>query len=1326
MLIDGTSGSGKTTFLAAKLVDLLASSVPSSEIIVLCQNSHRKARFANIVLDRLCKTDVCAIEDLPIHTFNGIVYNFLNNNWPIIEKELLTEGKSAILPYLSGLEASEYLLGKSIDIVNSDPQHNFQEFRSGLNLKHQLFRRYRLITENGLTPAELKQRSILYNDIFSIPAGKALNHLKRKTTSLRLFDYLKQTNTFMYLLQSNKITNFSNIKYILVDDFDELNYSAQVFVEFIMNGCKEFYIAGDSTGGARCGYLCANPERWSELLKLTSDVKKLESSSLLNEDAEKLFNVIKSENIEVNPNFKNIEFLASSFTWIEMVNNCANRLKDLLCTYQPSDILIVTPTPDKTLINTLENFCELKFSSLTGARKYTEDKFTFALIIISQLANEKWKMRPSAFEIRMLLAKLLGISVTECQNILEFYKKSRRLPESTDFSCAEYNTRYDNLIKLIYHQLPQEEDYTQQLNKIISEFFPAFIDEDSDFSCLNALVHSYSEFKNIFENSGVINSPAVLEKEWLIHSKNTVVTDNIDFINYESQNKICIATPQMAIDSGIKAKVHIWMDVSSYQWIKSDVGPLYNSWVFRKNWGGEQYSLDIHNKLTSAKTAVLLRKLAVSASDKIYCLSSQIDRAGIENQGGFLNSVFKDEIVHIETSFKPREDQKPVLDYKTGTMAVAAVPGAGKTAILQELIIKLINNGTNTDEILVLTYMDSAARNIIQRLKSGAPSMKDYPTVSTIHGLASGIIRDENNAAMLGLSSDFEVCDDFLRTQIIEELCLSSMPAGEESIKDYLRLMATAISRAKYNGISEAKVRSALHSDTHPNMREFFEIYTAYNNRLKSLNLIDFDDMLMLSCRLFEQYPDVLKTYASKYKYVIEDEAQDSSTVQQKLLGMLTSVHKNLIRCGDTNQAITTTFSSADVEGFRRFISSAEKRVEMIGSQRCTEGIYSSANMLINWVQSNKYLKKSFYPLYMKPVEGKNPQSDNPTYFKIYDDFEDEKNFVLSRIKELKKSGNSNKIAILVRSNNKIADWMEILDEAGISYLCFSEKLGQKKVFRFIQRFLEFILNPWDNRIVKNLHNEFVFNGFTKRNSVALDFIDKAGSPLISFSIAEIPDSRLANFLADLKYWLSRTELSYSQLIVAVGNHYFKNLIDRSNVQLMSIMAARFISSVDKTGEFVMTALPNLVEYFRNVGEKNRINSFKFFEEEISDYDCVYLMTVHKSKGLEFDAIFMPDMQESEYSYCVTPENILNIKEKFLIRNIDNFCGINASKSVFAEKVELAQEHMRLIYVGMTRAKKFLHMTSSYSRVNRYGKKEEIAPSVVLQHFASEDSTYEG
>ena len=262
----------------------------------------------------------------------------------------------------------------------------------------------------------------------------------------------------------------------------------------------------------------------------------------------------------------------------------------------------------------------------------------------------------------------------------------------------------------------------------------------------------------------------------ILQIENSIISENPYSVLEVERNNLIISTPQKIIDNQIKTKYQIWLDISSSEWIKSDTGPLYNAWVFQKDWDKEEYTIDDNIELSREKNARVLRKLTLCAKENIFSYSSLFDSNGIENYGALEEFIIvnaaEDTSQEKEKTFKiiPREDQQPVLDYTNGYMGISAVPGAGKTTILLALIIKLLERKINPEHIFVLTYMDSAARNFRERIKNVRKNSAKLPNISTIHGLALRILKENGNYEKLGLSADFEICDEAHRSRILREI----------------------------------------------------------------------------------------------------------------------------------------------------------------------------------------------------------------------------------------------------------------------------------------------------------------------------------------------------------------------------------------------------------------------------------------------------------------------------------------------------------------------------------------------------------------------------
>lgn len=1335
MYIEGPLKSGKTSILIDRFTELIISGVKTSEIMVICQNSFKKGVFLETVKEKLFRANIKGTGNLPIYTFNGVVYNTVLENWPEVEKILPDNfGKPAIIPSLCGMETTEYLLKQSIAEVNK--KQNLEEtllgYQSGMNLKHQLLRRLSLITENCLNKAEIFERTQILERskhkagmAFYNGAQNALDTLKSKTNYLRSFDFLKQITIFTYLLENKKIS-FDKVKYLLVDDIDELPYAAFSFIKNLLSFTDDFYLASDPEGGARRGYLCAYTDGWEELKAYKkSDFIELKSNKNIFSDAEKLFKAVKSD---IPHKLEKIE-LIDSVKKAEMLDSLKDKLFELLKNpdIRPQDIIIVSPQMDEVLRCFLTGFIsrhDIKYQFLSGSSKYIDDIFVFALVIIAQLVNEEWKLTPSTFEIRNLLTCLLGFPLNICEEILKKYKKSGKLSADIDFSNEIFDKKYQVLVKLVDELKEGHYSLDEQFIKIFDAVISSEINENSNLENLNKMFKSLTDFYEVMDKLEEQEKPKLPEKEWIIQIKNTVVSDNPPSAQKIEKDAILIATPQKVIDFELESRYQFWLDVSGNCWVVEDTGTLYNSWVYQKNWKEDSYPPELHHKLTMEKTAHLLRKLVLCAEEKIYAFSSQLDISGNENPAvlnQYLDLPSEDDFKEF-VNITPREDQRPVLEYEGGRLAVSAVPGAGKTTIMQALLIELIKKNIKPEKILVITYMESAANLFLEKIKKNCPGLNELPHVSTIHGLAHRIIRDENNYLKLGLTSEFEICDDSVKPRIIREICLKNLPFGEEE-DEWIELNTKAISKAKLGNLKWENIQEYLKDNSNQQLEEFLPVYKEYIITLRQRNLIDYDDMLVMATELLREYPEIRNYYQAKYKFVVEDEAQDSSRIQQELINLISGQHGNLIRCGDPNQAITTTFSSADVRGFREFIEK-NNRVEMTSSQRCAKQIYELANHLIDWTKSEDYFKNAFLDLKMQPVEGKNADIEDSLNFRIFDNVSWEKEFVVKEIKRLIKANPDLTFGVLLRNNWQVADWSAHLEQNGVKYLCRTDNLSQKKVFKFLLKFLEFIDNPWNNRIVAELYDEFVNIKLYKRDSYAANFIKKElGSPFITCEPLELESDNLIKFWWDLYYWLENSNIAHEELIVKLGSHYFEGIIDKSNVYLVSLLVKKYKNSFRDENSVEEINLNGLIKHLKELAKRNRVSGFRFFDEtDDTSKNNVFgglaqVMTLHKSKGDEFDVVFIPEMYE--YAYAITPDNVKVNESDNLTESINELIEGNVRKTPFEIQLEQIEETLRLVYVAITRARKYLYMSASSKKTNKRGQSYNVAVSKLLEYFIS-------
>ncbi len=1289
MLISGDLSTNKSDLLIEKYAELLNSGINSSEILVIVQNSNLKQNFINKTLERL---SVDCIEKLEVHSFFSLVYNTINDNWATLEN-INPYDNPTILPNMAGLEVSQFILK---DIIK---EIQFKGYNSKKSLLHQLFRRYSLIVQNNLTDEEVEWRSRILGESFSEDAKKALKKLLAKTLALRDFDYLRQGLVFNYICKNTDY--FKNIKYLILDDGDEITPICFDFIKQLAPNLKEVFIAFDEKGASRTGYLSADKTAvWKFEELFPQKVLKLTSLNHLSEDADIIFNNIL-DNKKESLKYFSIQSPSKRASMIELAVKKINEL--LKKNIPPSQIAIITPVIDDMLKFSLKENLHTDQIFLSGSEKLIQNRLVKSILTILKLNN---KIEVDEFELRVVLSEFVGIPVKYCKNILEHFTLSQELCDF-EFDINEYSEKYKNFKNLLSTLSESNLKLSEKVYEIFNGIGNIYELKPIELNKFNFFIKQLQDFENIFKNDFESRQNEILNQ-----IENSIIAENPYSTLEIPESSIIISTPQKIIDNQIKTKYQFWLDISNDEWIKSDTGPLYNAWVFQRGWAKDEFTIEDNIELSKEKTARILRKLILCASEHIYTYSSLFDSNGVENFGGIEDyiTITSTENDKNESSNKfkiiPRDDQKPVLEYQRGQMAISAVPGAGKTTILLALIINLLDKGVNPENIFVMTYMESAARNFRDRIKNIRQNSSQLPNISTIHGLALRILKENGNFERLGLSSDFEICDDTQRSRIIREIT-SNLKIKKNESEEFDR------------GISVFKIGEGEFPETFTDkkLENFQKFFNEYQNILKNSNLIDYDDMLISSVKLLENNKDIREYYQNICHYIIEDEAQDSSSIQQRLINLLSAKSKNLIRCGDINQAITTTFSNADVEGFRKFIQTSNN-VSMNCSQRCTKDVWELANNLVTWAENNNNYKNAFYKIFMHPVPGKNPESENAIISTIFDKPIEERNYILKEIKKALKKDPKCTIGILLRSNFQVAQWINFINNSGLKSITRSESLEQKSIFKVIYGIMQMILHPFDNDIIADNYEILAEMGFYKQR-LGLD-IRKYEIPFVQVNCDTIENIYLAQFYWDLTYWLSFPHLAPEELAIKIGLHYFSSEIEKSNVYLISTLIKRLSINYKN--------FSTLVERLGELAKKPSLSGFKFFsEEDESDREFlagkVQIMTLHKSKGDEFDYVFIPEM--SEKNLTLDMEQV-KMKSADFIENLKRMNKSYKPKTEFDMKQEQISEHLRLLYVAITRAKKYLYFTTSRKIKSFSGKMVEQAPSVIFEELLNTtEATYE-
>jgi DNA helicase-2/ATP-dependent DNA helicase PcrA len=363
-----------------------------------------------------------------------------------------------------------------------------------------------------------------------------------------------------------------------------------------------------------------------------------------------------------------------------------------------------------------------------------------------------------------------------------------------------------------------------------------------------------------------------------------------------------------------------------------------------------------------------------------------------------------------ERVFKPRPSQEEILRYAGGRMGVSAVPGSGKTHILSYLAARLVAGSIDQDqEVLIVTMVNSAVDNFASRIadfiqrEAGLLPNIGY-RVRTLHGLAHDIVRER--PGLLGLEEDFGIVDEREAARILADIVQGWLGAHPQMLEAYISaeieenrrswvarqlwpelaqgLANAYIRRAKDLRLTSTKLRESLGGSVveFPLAQLGLEAYEQYQRVLSYRGAVDFDDLIVLALQALEADADLLARLRRQWPFILEDEAQDSSQLQQEILELLAGETGNWVRVGDPNQSIHTTFTTANPRYLRDFLAAeGVKAVAMPNSGRSTREIIALANHLVDWATGahmNETVRDAFQPQHIEPTPPGDPQP-NPS-----------------------------------------------------------------------------------------------------------------------------------------------------------------------------------------------------------------------------------------------------------------------------------------------------------------------------------------------------------
>ena len=621
------------------------------------------------------------------------------------------------------------------------------------------------------------------------------------------------------------------------------------------------------------------------------------------------------------------------------------------------------------------------------------------------------------------------------------------------------------------------------------------------------------------------------------------------------------------------------------------------------------------------------------------------------------------------------DKQKEAVLATEGPCLVIAGAGSGKTKVLTHKIAYLISEkNVKPYNILAITFTNKAASEMKQRVEKIVGDVAQEMWMGTFHSICVRILR--RFIDRIGFDTSFLIFDTSDQKTVVKE-CLKALNIDDKTFSD--RSVLSEISNAKNEMLTPKTYQTKYAGEFRK--EKIGQVYELYQKRLRENNAIDFDDIINYTIDILSENPDVLQYYTEKFKYVLVDEYQDTNKAQFTLVTILASRYGNITVVGDNDQGIYS-FRGADISNILNFEKDfpGTKIIKLEQNYRCTGNILKAANAVIKH-NENKYEKKLWT---------ENEEGSLPCLYQAEDEY-DEANYVVKQIEHLKTEEylKPKDFVILYRMNAQSRAIEDILRRENIPYkIVGGLKFYERKEIKDTIAYLRLLHNTSDNLSLKRIINE-PKRGIGKTSLDKIQEIsDRTGTSMYEIiKHAEEYDlnrvkanaKEFINLIEELR--LKKQELSISELLKEVLNKsgYTKALELENTVEAETRMQnlEEFLTvAIEFEEESVDNTLP---EFLESITLSSDV-------DEMQDEDnTVTLMTLHSAKGLEFPVVFLVGMEE----------------------------GIFPGYKSIGEPKDLEEER-RLFYVGITRAKQFLHLTcakhrtifgsTSYNAVSRFIK----------------------
>ncbi len=742
-----------------------------------------------------------------------------------------------------------------------------------------------------------------------------------------------------------------------------------------------------------------------------------------------------------------------------------------------------------------------------------------------------------------------------------------------------------------------------------------------------------------------------------------------------------------------------------------------------------------------------------------------------------------------------RPGQQQILRYQSGKMGISAVPGSGKTWTLSYLAANLIKAGAikPDQEILVVTLVNAAVDNFSSRIASQLQVESLLPgygyRVRTLHGLANDIVHERPDLA--GLGTGFQIIDEVEASRIKASVVQDWLNANQDFFSPYLEYddnqhhyifenkgnlprmaneMANAFIRlAKDRQLTPEMLEKTLSKTpiSLPLVEMGTAIYREYQTALSYRGSLDFDDLIRLALRCLKSDPALVSLLQKRWPYILEDEAQDSSLLQQEILSILTGPNGNWVRVGDPNQAIYESFTTASPQYLLDYLQQPDVESQNLPeSGRSTQSIINLANYYIEWCRQhhpNPDARTALNPPLILPTPPDDPQPNPPDCFEcinlVEDEFssDQEIHYVLNAVEKFLKSNPDRTIAILTPQNTRGFKFVDALNQRQIPHIdsLLQSTSSTRLSTGAIANILHYLGDPKSSQKLALAYK--VWRRAEREDGEKWNFITNIAALIKNCEktedylwpdtgdiwLEEILESHqddviyneLLTFRNVVKNWHEIIFLPIDQLVLTIAQDLFLDPVELALAHKLSSLLHQFSNAHPEW------RLPEFTDELVNIAKNDRKYLGFSQEDEAFNPDMypgkVVVATMHKAKGLEWDCVFLTSV--NNYNFPSGQEYDQYQSEKWYVRDQLNmeaeiiaqletlieahpYDWYQAGSASMAARQELIRERLRLLYVGITRARRWLTITWNSGRYNQRQKNVAALPLLELINYVERNA----